>query len=52
MLCFSSEFLNTILPNSDKKPYVIFGSTHFCFNCRQPLAMFRSMEKQFNDVGT
>ncbi len=47
----SREFLNNILPNSDKKPYVLFGSTNFCLHCRQSLAVFRSMEKQFNDVG-
>ena len=45
------EFLNNILPNSDKKPYVLFGSTNFCLHCRQSLAKFRSLEKQFNDVG-
>ncbi|UJR27849.1 hypothetical protein I4U23_009114 [Adineta vaga] len=45
------EFLNNILPNSDKKPYVLFGSTNFCLKCRQPLLIFRSLEKQFNDVG-
>ncbi|CAF2854606.1 unnamed protein product, partial [Rotaria sp. Silwood2] len=45
------EFLNNILPNSDKKPYLIFGSTNFCFHCRQPLEVFRSIEKQLNDVG-
>ena len=50
--CISSrEFLSNILPNSDKKPFVLFGSTNFCLHCRQPLAIFRSMEKQFNDVG-
>jgi hypothetical protein len=48
---FSSEFLKNILPNSDKKPYLIFGSTNFCFYCRKPLTIFRSMEKQLNDVG-
>jgi hypothetical protein len=48
---FASEFLNNILPNSDKKPYLIFGSTNFCFHCRQPLTIFRSMENQLNDVG-
>ncbi|CAF3701786.1 unnamed protein product [Rotaria sordida] len=47
----SHEFLNNILPNSDKKPYLIFGSTNFCFHCRKPLEIFRSIEKQFNDVG-
>lgn len=46
-----SEFLSNILPNSDKKPYVLFGSTNFCFLCRQPLATFRSLEQQFNEVG-
>ncbi|CAF4365391.1 unnamed protein product, partial [Rotaria sp. Silwood2] len=45
------EFLNNILPNSDKKPYVLFGSTNFCLHCREPLRLFRSLEKQFNDVG-
>jgi hypothetical protein len=48
---FSSDFLKNILPNSDKKPYLIFGSTNFCFHCRQPLAIFRSMESQLNEVG-
>ncbi|CAF1321831.1 unnamed protein product [Adineta steineri] len=47
----SREFLANILPNSDKKPYVLFGSTNFCLHCRQPLAIFRSLEKQFNEVG-
>ncbi|CAF4163481.1 unnamed protein product [Rotaria magnacalcarata] len=46
------EFLANILPNSDKKPYLIFGSTNFCFNCRQALQTFRALEKQLNDVGT
>lgn len=46
-----SEFLSNILPNSDKKPYVLFGSTNFCFTCREPLSVFRSLEKQFSDVG-
>ncbi|CAF4709932.1 unnamed protein product [Rotaria socialis] len=45
------EFLSNILPNSDKKPYVLFGSTNFCSTCRQPLGIFRALEKQFNDVG-
>ncbi|CAF4314234.1 unnamed protein product, partial [Rotaria socialis] len=45
------EFLANILPNSDKKPYLIFGSTNFCFNCRQALQTFRALEKQLNDVG-
>lgn len=45
------EFLTNILPHSDKKPYVLFGSTNFCLHCRQSLAIFRLMEKQFNDVG-
>ncbi|CAF1584249.1 unnamed protein product [Adineta ricciae] len=45
------EFLSNIFPNSDKKPYVLFGSTTFCLHCRQPLMIFRSLEKQFNDVG-
>ncbi|CAF4540229.1 unnamed protein product [Rotaria sp. Silwood1] len=47
----SREFLHNILPNSDKKPYVLFGSTNFCLHCREPLIIFRSLEKQFNDVG-
>lgn len=47
----SREFLTNILPNSDKKPYVLFGSTNFCLHCRQALAAFRALEKQFNDVG-
>jgi thiol-disulfide isomerase/thioredoxin len=46
-----SEFLSNILPNSDKKPYVLFGSTNFCLQCRQALVVFRALEKQFNDVG-
>ncbi|CAF1624706.1 unnamed protein product [Adineta ricciae] len=45
------EFLTDILPNSYTKPYVIFGSTNFCFHCRRPAEVFRSMEPQFNDVG-
>ncbi|UJR21837.1 hypothetical protein I4U23_024911 [Adineta vaga] len=45
------EFMNDILPNSHRKPYVIFGSTNFCFHCRRPAEIFRSMEQQFNDVG-
>jgi thiol-disulfide isomerase/thioredoxin len=47
----SREFLSNILPNSYKKPYVLFGSTNFCLNCRQALNVFRALEKQFNDVG-
>ncbi|CAF3546263.1 unnamed protein product [Rotaria sordida] len=50
-LIHSREFLSNILPNSDKKPYIIFGSTNFCLHCREPLIIFRSLEKQFNDVG-
>ncbi|CAF0956307.1 unnamed protein product [Adineta steineri] len=45
------EFLNDILPNSFQKPYLIFGSTNFCFHCRRPLEIFRAMEQQLNDVG-
>lgn len=47
----SREFLSDILPNSDRKPYLLFGSTNFCFQCRQALATFRSLESQLNDVG-
>lgn len=46
-----SEFLQNILPNSNKNPYLIFGSTRFCFHCRRPSTIFRSLEKQFNDAG-
>lgn len=48
---FSSEFLKTILPNSDKKPYLMFGSTNFCFHCRRALMIFRSIENQLNEAG-
>ena len=43
--------MSDILPNSDKKPYILFGSTNFCMQCRQALSIFRSLEKQLNDVG-
>lgn len=47
----SREFLSDILPNSNRKPYLLFGSTNFCFQCRQALAIFRSLESQLNEVG-
>lgn len=51
LLLFRREFFSDILPNSDRKPYILFGSTNFCFQCRQALATFRSLEQQFNEVG-
>ncbi|CAF0739988.1 unnamed protein product, partial [Didymodactylos carnosus] len=46
------ELVNDILPNSHIKPYILFGSTNFCIRCQQPASVFRSMEKQFNDLHT
>ncbi|CAF0747364.1 unnamed protein product, partial [Didymodactylos carnosus] len=45
------ELINDILPNSHIKPYILFGSTNFCIRCQQPASIFRSMQKQFDDVG-